>query len=169
MTIDIDEVLEDFLQHRGDYNPADAHAYYMRTRELKGRKKGTTPPTSTALPKTQAGYPGQPHKLGTRMEEDMSPLTSPGGAKLTAYDQGSHNLGRATYSDGHVYDAKLGWIKPQASKAGFNAAQAKLDRVRQAVKKAPPQKRATLQKRVDAAQNKLDALKLQSRGSRANQ
>lgn len=74
-------------------------------------KKVKEPPP---LPKTQAGYPGKPHKLGTRMEEDMSPWASPGGKELSTYDQGPHGLGKAVYKDGYVYDAKVGWIKPKS-------------------------------------------------------
>ena len=32
------------LFHGGEYDPAKAREYYLRTRELKGRKKGSAPP-----------------------------------------------------------------------------------------------------------------------------
>lgn len=82
-------VEEHVLKH--EYDSAKAHAYYMRTRELKGRKKGgTKPPT----PK--------------RLEEDQVPEKSPTGAKIVDYN--GAGPGRATYADGSTYDGN-GWNK----------------------------------------------------------
>lgn len=99
----------------------------VRTAEAKLRKvKGTIdlidPKKATAAkdatkdhPKSKVQYNGKPlRKLGTRMEEDETPEVSPGGAKLKDYD--GKGLGKATYSDGSVYDAKTGWRKPAAPK-----------------------------------------------------
>lgn len=136
--------------------------------DQKTTSKTPNKSTEKPLPKTQAGSPGKPHKPGQRFEEDESPMTSPGGARLTSYDGGSHGLGKAVYSDGHVYDAKLGWIKPQAGIQRANAAQAKVDRLRKAVEKASPARKAVLSKQLSAAQKKLNAVKASTK-SRANQ
>lgn len=38
--IDVDEFIEDFLEHA--YNPAKRREYYLRTRKLKGRKSASS-------------------------------------------------------------------------------------------------------------------------------
>lgn len=153
---DLDEAAEfvqKFIQH-ADYDPVKAHEYYMQTRQLKGRKPAQADPPP--LPKTQAGYPGKPHKLGTMLEEDMSPMASPRGAKLTAYDSGPHGLGRATYADGNVYDAKTGW----ANNHRINAAESKLIRARTlATKVKDPKAKTQLMNRISAAEEKLKTAK----------
>lgn len=146
--------VEEFLAHR-EYDAAKAHDYYMRTRELKGRKAATE-----VKPK------GKPK----RIEEDEVPEKSPSGAKIVDYD--GKGSGKATYSDGSYYDGN-GWHMENAKKTNpnlprLNAAQAKLDRARAAIAKAPPEKKRALAQKVVVAQRKLNALKLGSR-SRANQ
>lgn len=159
------EFVQSFIEH-AEYDPVKAHEYYVRTRQLKGRQPAKAIPQTS--PKTQAGYPGHPHKLGTRFEEDASPMASPTGAKLTSYSGGPHGLGKAVYADGHVYDAKFGWIKPQPGIQRANAAQSKLDRARKAAQDLPPQRRKEVEGRIKAAQDKLNAVKASTK-SRANQ
>lgn len=36
--------------HWGVYDPAEAHDYYLRTRQLKGRAPGAMPPPGTKIP-----------------------------------------------------------------------------------------------------------------------
>lgn len=109
--------IEEFMKH--DYDPVKAHEYYLRTRELKGRKT-----TSKVDPRANRKYNGKPlNKLGTRMEEDETPEVSPTGAKLVDYD--GKGLGKATYADGHVYDAKIGWHR--VSRESVNNAQASVN------------------------------------------
>jgi hypothetical protein len=87
-----DELIEGVLLIHKDYNPAEAHAYYMRTRQLKGRKKGATPPLPKGKTKT--------------LQEDEVPMTSPHGAKIVNFS--GKNGGEATYTDGSVYGVN-GW------------------------------------------------------------
>jgi len=35
--IDVDDFIDDFLQHKSEYDPVKAREYYLRTRKLKGR------------------------------------------------------------------------------------------------------------------------------------
>jgi len=42
------------LFHGGEYDPAKAREYYLRTRELKGRKKGSAPPPAKGRPAAKA-------------------------------------------------------------------------------------------------------------------
>lgn len=44
MTVNPGLFIENFLEHRSDYNPQEAHDYYMRTRKLKGRKAAASDP-----------------------------------------------------------------------------------------------------------------------------
>lgn len=115
---DIARVVEEIaLAH--EYDPVKAREYYLRTRKLKGRKVGSA--AKPINPQSRIGYNGKPlKKLGSRMEEDETPNTSPSGAKLVDYD--GKGLGKATYSDGSVYDAAVGW--KQGGRAAVTSAKA---------------------------------------------
>ena len=45
------------LAHATDYNPEERRAYYLRTRELKGRKAGTKSPESESSPRLKFSAP----------------------------------------------------------------------------------------------------------------
>ena len=181
------DFIESFLQHmlpsndggsgRSTYDPIKAHQYYMRTRHLKGRKKGKAQNanqndykyTGKVDPRAYRTADGSPlPKRGKRMEEDQTPAVSPNGAKLVSYD--GKGLGKAVYSDGRVYDPKVGWVKrsPQERKA-FEATKSRTRRVQQATTKLTrlresiksiknPSVRTEMQRRLRAAEAKLKKL-----------
>lgn len=137
---DVDGFIEGFLQHNRD--PASVkeynRQYYLRTRKLKGRRKAQVQPK--------------------RINEDEVPEKSPTGAKLVDFD--GKNGGRATYSDGSVYDGN-GWNATGASpKLRMNVAQLKLDRAKRQVNsiKDPAFKQQRI-KRLNELQKVLNAAK----------
>lgn len=150
------EFIETYIKHWGVYDPVEAHKYYIENRQLKG--KGD--------PRAYKDGFGNPlPKLGTKFNEDESPLASPGGnTKLLAYGGGKDGS-TAKYADGWVYDSNKGWVAPKAkvstrnSKARVETAQKRLDQVKSAVQKASPTQRAALTQRVDTAQNKLKSIR----------
>ena len=58
MTFDVEAFIGNYLSHAGDYDPAKARDYYLRTRKLKGRKKGSVDVPSGDRPSSSAGGPG---------------------------------------------------------------------------------------------------------------
>lgn len=58
------------------YDPKKAHAYYLRTRELKGRKKGHVDPKVASLAKRLAG------KSDEHIQAEIKKSTNPAEAKL---------------------------------------------------------------------------------------
>lgn len=134
-------VEEHVLKH--EYDSAKAHAYYMRTRELTGRKKGT----SKAKPPTPK-----------RIEEDEVPEKSPTGAKIVDYN--GAGPGRATYADGSTYDGN-GWNKTGHDRSTrINAAQQVLMKAKNEAKKIKdPAMKATRLKRLAELQIALNAEK----------
>lgn len=99
------DFVEEFLSHR--YDPQKAHEYYLRNRELTGRKPGAAAVV--------------PPKSRKNIQEDTVPMKSPTGAKLVDFN--GKNGGQAVYSDGHIFDSN-GWHKPSSSSAGRSVADA---------------------------------------------
>lgn len=132
-------VEEHVLKH--EYDSAKAHAYYMRTRELTGRKKGAAKPST---PK--------------RLEEDEVPTTSPSGAKIIDYN--GAGPGRATYADGSTYDGN-GWNKTGHDRSTrIRAAQQVLMKAKNEAKNmTDPAMKATRLKRLAELQIALNAEK----------
>lgn len=183
------DFVDAFLEHRGDYDPAAAREYYLRTRKLKGRKaaapivKAPTPAAKAVNPGSKLAFRGGPlNKLGTRIEEDETPVSSPSGAQLTTYDQGPHDLGRATYADGSVYDAKTGWSSKAPAPAPVPVAkvnkstnrkqrmaqvQKKMARARRLANRiSDPQRKREVLRRLANAEQKLEKTR-KKYGSRA--
>lgn len=173
---DVNEFVDNFLAH--EYDPVKAREYYLRTRQLKGRKKASAKPIN---PRSKVGYNGKPlKKLGTRMEEDETPDVSPSGAKLKDYN--GKGLGRATYADGSVYDAAKGWTtKYKANIANIDktdkantpvkrrigAAEQKLIRAKSlAMKVKDPKRKAVLLQRLSATERKLKAVSARNKTPR---
>lgn len=50
---------EDVLAHAGTYDPAKARAYYLRTRELKGRRRGMTKTTTSTRDRSGPSPPAK--------------------------------------------------------------------------------------------------------------
>lgn len=157
---DVGKFIDNYLQHTlniAPYDPQKAHEYYMRTRKLKGRNKGSH---SIDNPGAHRTYDGKTlPKLGTRMEEDTTPNVSPQGAKLVSYD--GHGLGRAVYADGHVYDARTGWQSKTPIQKGSRAQRAaqahqRINRARALINKInDPKRKAQLLQRLKVAEDKL--------------
>lgn len=140
--IDVEEFIENVLQHKTEYDPVEAHEYYMRTRKLKGRK------------------PAQ--KKQKILQEDEVPMKSPKGSKLLSFtgDRG----GRAIYEDGSTYDSS-GWNSGKVSaRHRLTVAQRNLN---QAKKMARTRKDPKLDKRLVEMQDKLDAIKRKQLKNRA--
>lgn len=129
----VEQVIEDFLAHRSEYDPAKAREYYLRTRKLKGRKPGAKVPTAK-----------------TTLNEDEIPEKSPSGAKIVDFD--GKNGGRATYSDGSVLTG-AGWSK--TNKAGVSRARATNANVRK-------QSSESSRRRIGQAEQKLIRAKTQA-------
>lgn len=56
-----EEVIEEILAHARNYDPQKAHAYYLRTRKLKGRQAGQARSSSQSVATGEPGNSGQPH------------------------------------------------------------------------------------------------------------
>lgn len=137
-----EEFIENFLEHRSDYDPVKAREYYLRTRKLKGRAKG------------RAAAPG---KKVRRVEEDGVPETSPSGAKLIDYD--GRGAGRATYADGSTFDG-AGWNSTgHKLNTRLQAAQEKIQAAKVKARKMPPERRKKYLARISELQKALNAAK----------
>lgn len=124
---DVDGFIDDFLQH--DYDPVKAREYYLRTRKLKGRKKGIT--------------------------NQVAPPTSPSGSKMLRLDP---KIG-AVYEDGSVFgETGWQRGKLNSRKTRQIAAQAKIEELKKIISKLPPEKRAAVEKKLHAVEKKLHAL-----------
>lgn len=64
------ELLQDFLEHAGDYDPAKAHEYYVRTRRLKGRKPGAGGDGGRRSPPTPDTPSGKSPATKTKTQEE---------------------------------------------------------------------------------------------------
>lgn len=149
---DVGDFIDDFLQH--EYDPAKAREYYLRTRKLKGRKNKRL----HADHRSKIGYNGKPLKpRGQRIEEDETPETSPSGAKLVKYD--GKGLGKATYSDGRVYDAVKGWTRRKSTASSgsrIKAAEQKLARATALANKVKdPKAKAAFLRRLSGTKTKI--------------
>lgn len=62
----------------GEYDPVKAHQYYLRTRQLKGRKTGSNNPTPTTVSKVATGRSGSvtvTNKMRVEPKQDVNTIT----------------------------------------------------------------------------------------------
>ncbi len=167
-----DDFIEEFLSHRAEYDPVKAREYYLRTRELKGRKPGSP----QVNPKSKIAYNGEPLKpLGQQILEDETPELSPSGAKLVSFGSSKATLGKAVYADGSSYTGRSGWSSPKAKaakskpsggdrKRRIGAAEQKLIRAKSnAAKIKDPAKKQKILQRISATELKLKKLQVSQR------
>lgn len=79
-----EEFVKGFLAHA--YDPAKAHAYYVRTRQLKGRKSGTTGTSPTNRHRANAIATAAAAKVGPQRSAAIQQLA----------DKAKEELGRLT-------------------------------------------------------------------------
>jgi hypothetical protein len=98
------------LQHapNDDYNPAKAHEYYMRTRELKGRDKSSKDPPSKTSGKTSGGGKGSTKKQAQAEEAERGRLQADANRKTAeaAAEQHKKEVAVITYL-ASVYQKKI--------------------------------------------------------------
>lgn len=79
------------LMHAGQpYDPAKAHDYYLRTRKLKGRKKGAAPTTGKPVPGAKGVKPVQKKKKSDPAE--ITKLKAHTAARVAVLKKKLHQL-----------------------------------------------------------------------------
>lgn len=122
---------EDFIQHWSDepYDPAQAHAYYLATRQLKGRQPGAQQSGSTKVPgpklspaaktvkaKTALSSPSKA-QLQSQVSDNVAALEARlGRLKMILAKLLSESERKSTKTDAHEKSKDSGVKKPESAR-----------------------------------------------------